>query len=198
MGHSFHVDTDRLRQHAAAVDDFTTRADTAADAGRQVAGMDNAYGLLCRSIGGLFAGPQERCADSLGKAAQALRRITTTCTHPPIPTNASTARPRRPGKDRRREMTNPLIDSGTDVRTIYHQNPTSLGGEFSRRPAGRRASPWSRPVRRSLTASRRETGRGSSSARRAPDSICSAQPRSDRLSLRSAGVLDDGAPGTAA
>jgi hypothetical protein len=27
-------------------------------------------------------------------------------------------------------MTNPLIDSGTDVRTIYHQNPTSLGGEF--------------------------------------------------------------------
>ncbi len=27
-------------------------------------------------------------------------------------------------------MTNPLIDSGTEVRTIYHQNPTSLGGEF--------------------------------------------------------------------
>ncbi len=76
MGHSFHVDTDRLREHAAAVDDFTTRADTAADAGRQVAGMDNAYGLLCRSIGGLLAGPQERCADSLGKAAQVLRRIT--------------------------------------------------------------------------------------------------------------------------
>jgi hypothetical protein len=76
MGDSFHVDTDQLRQHAAAVDDFTTRTDTAADAGRQVAGMDNAYGLLCRPIAGLLAGPQQRCADSLSKAAQALRRIT--------------------------------------------------------------------------------------------------------------------------
>ncbi|MGH3599602.1 MAG: type VII secretion target [Pseudonocardiaceae bacterium] len=76
MGHSFHVDTDQLRRHAAAADDFTSRAGTAADAGRQVASMDNAYGLLCRPIAGLLAGPQQRCADSLGMAAQALRRIT--------------------------------------------------------------------------------------------------------------------------
>jgi hypothetical protein len=75
MGRSFHVDTDKVRQHASAVDDLTTRAGTAADAGRQVAGMDNAYGLLCRPIAGLLAGPQERCADSLERAAQALRRI---------------------------------------------------------------------------------------------------------------------------
>ncbi len=75
MGRSFHVDTDQVRQHASAVDDLTTRAGTAADSGRQVAGMDNAYGLLCRPIAGLLAGPQERCADSLEKAAQALRRI---------------------------------------------------------------------------------------------------------------------------
>lgn len=75
MGRSFHVDTDKVRQHASAVDDLITRAGTAADAGRQVAGMDNAYGLLCRPIAGLLAGPQERCADSLEKAAQALRRI---------------------------------------------------------------------------------------------------------------------------
>jgi nitric oxide synthase oxygenase domain/subunit len=76
MGHSFHVDADQLRDHATAVDDFAARAETAADAGRQVAGMDNAYGLLCRPIAGLLAGPQQRCADSLEKAAQALHRIT--------------------------------------------------------------------------------------------------------------------------
>ena len=76
MGHSFHVDVDQLRDHATAVDDFATRAETAADAGRQVAGMDNAYGLLCRPIAGLLSGPQQRCADSLEKAAQALHRIT--------------------------------------------------------------------------------------------------------------------------
>ncbi|MGH3599603.1 MAG: EspA/EspE family type VII secretion system effector, partial [Pseudonocardiaceae bacterium] len=29
-------------------------------------------------------------------------------------------------------MTNPLIDSGTDVRNVYHQNPTSLGDEFDK------------------------------------------------------------------
>lgn len=76
MGHSFHVNADQLRDHATAVDDFATRAGTAADAGRQVAGMDNAYGLLCRPIAGLLAGPQQRCADSLEMAALALRRIT--------------------------------------------------------------------------------------------------------------------------
>ena len=76
MGHSFHVDAEQLRDHATTVDDYATRAETAADAGRQVAGMDNAYGLLCRPIAGLLAGPQRRCADSLEKVAQALHRIT--------------------------------------------------------------------------------------------------------------------------
>ncbi|HWR46288.1 MAG TPA: type VII secretion target [Pseudonocardiaceae bacterium] len=76
MGDSFHVATAQLRDHATATGDFATRAGTAADAGRQVAGMDNAYGLICWPIGRMLAGPQDRCADALEKVAQALHRIT--------------------------------------------------------------------------------------------------------------------------
>lgn len=76
MGDSFRVATAQLRDHAITTGDFATRAGTAADAGRQVAGMDNAYGLICWPIGRMLAGPQSRCADALEKAAQALHRIT--------------------------------------------------------------------------------------------------------------------------
>jgi Excreted virulence factor EspC, type VII ESX diderm len=75
MGDSFRVATAQLRDHASAVGDFATRSGSAADAGRQVAGMDNAYGLICWPIGRMLAGPQDRCADALEKAAQALHRI---------------------------------------------------------------------------------------------------------------------------
>jgi hypothetical protein len=76
MGDSFHVAPAQLRDHASATGDLATRAGTAAEAGRQVAGMDNAYGLICWPIGRMLAGPQDRCAGALEKAAQALRRIT--------------------------------------------------------------------------------------------------------------------------
>jgi uncharacterized protein YukE len=72
----FHVVPDQLRDHATTVDELAGRAGTAADAGGQVASMHAAYGLLCQSIGKILAGPQQRCADSLGQVAQALRRIT--------------------------------------------------------------------------------------------------------------------------
>jgi hypothetical protein len=72
----FHVATDRLRDHASTVDDLAGRTGTAADAGGQVAGLHAAYGLICRPIGKILAGPQQRCADSLGQTAQALHRIT--------------------------------------------------------------------------------------------------------------------------
>lgn len=76
MSDGFHVAPDQLRSHATAVSDLATRAETAAGAGGQVASMHAAYGLLCWPIGAILAGPQKRCADSLGQAAQALRRIT--------------------------------------------------------------------------------------------------------------------------
>jgi excreted virulence factor EspC (type VII ESX diderm) len=76
MGEGFHVAIGQLRDHATTVEGLATRAGAAADAGGQVAGMDNAYGLFCRPIAWILAGPQDRCADSLRKAAQALRRIT--------------------------------------------------------------------------------------------------------------------------
>ncbi|HEY6425493.1 MAG TPA: type VII secretion target [Pseudonocardiaceae bacterium] len=76
MGDGFHVATDQLRDHATDVAGFATRAGTAADAGLQVASMHAAYGLLGWPIALALQGPQDRCADSLGKAAQALRRIT--------------------------------------------------------------------------------------------------------------------------
>lgn len=76
MAEGFQVTTAQLRDHATDVGDLATRAGTAADASRQVAGMDNAYGLICWPIGKMLEGPQDRCADALEKAAQALHRIT--------------------------------------------------------------------------------------------------------------------------
>lgn len=75
MDDGFRVTAAQLSDHATAVDALATRATVAADAGRQVAGMDNAYGLICWPIGRMLAGPQDRCADALEQAARALSRI---------------------------------------------------------------------------------------------------------------------------
>ncbi len=77
MYEGFRVVPAQLRAHANAVDDVATRATTAADAGRRVAGLDDAYGLICWPIGRMLAEPQGRCADALEKLARALSRIAT-------------------------------------------------------------------------------------------------------------------------
>lgn len=76
MRNGFHVETAQLREHATTVGDLATRSGTAADAGRQVADMNDAYGWICQPIGWMLAGPQDRCADALEKVEQALHRIT--------------------------------------------------------------------------------------------------------------------------
>lgn len=75
MCDGFRIEIDQLRDHTMSVEDFASRADTAAGAAQQVAAMDDAYGVLCRHIAWILAGPQKRCADSLDSAAHALRRI---------------------------------------------------------------------------------------------------------------------------
>ncbi|MGH3830091.1 MAG: type VII secretion target [Pseudonocardiaceae bacterium] len=75
MDNGFRVTAAQLRDHATAVGALATHTAAAADAGRQVAGMDNAYGLICWPIERMLAGPQDRCADALEQAAKALSRI---------------------------------------------------------------------------------------------------------------------------
>ncbi len=76
MKHGFHIRIDQLADHAGAVEDFASRAGRAAGAGQQVASMGDAYGLCCRPIGWLLAGPQQRCTELLARCAHALRPIT--------------------------------------------------------------------------------------------------------------------------
>ena len=72
MPDGYVVDTDQLRKHAAATEAIGGRADVAADAGTQVAAMDDAYGLFCKPIGWMLKGPQERCAETIRESAKTL------------------------------------------------------------------------------------------------------------------------------
>lgn len=81
----FQADLGQLRRHAEATTGIGERAGEAADAGRQVADMDDAYGLLCRPIGWMLKGPQDKGAEAIGACADALRaageKLTDAATH---------------------------------------------------------------------------------------------------------------------
>jgi hypothetical protein len=68
----FVVDLDQLRRHSQTTEELGGRSDVAADASGQVADMDQAYGLLCRPIGWMLKGPQDRCAEAIAMTAHAL------------------------------------------------------------------------------------------------------------------------------
>lgn len=70
----FRVDLDGLRGHAASVGDTQGQVAEAADAGHHVAGLDDAYGLLCLQMGlpFLLRGPQERVAGLIDKISKRL------------------------------------------------------------------------------------------------------------------------------
>ncbi|MEU4804983.1 type VII secretion target [Actinosynnema sp. NPDC023587] len=72
MSDGFTVDSEELATHATTVDGFAGRADTATDAGSHVAGLDDAYGLLCRPFASLLKEPQQRGVDTLGDTASLL------------------------------------------------------------------------------------------------------------------------------
>lgn len=74
MPDGFVVDTGQLRKHSAATEAIGGRAGVAADAGSQVADMDQAYGLLCMPIGAMLKGPQERCAEAIKASAESLHQ----------------------------------------------------------------------------------------------------------------------------
>ena len=69
----FEADLGQLRTHAETTKGIGERAIEAADAGRSVADMDDAYGILCRPIAWLLKGPQDRTAEAIGACAEALQ-----------------------------------------------------------------------------------------------------------------------------
>jgi hypothetical protein len=69
----FQADLGQLTRHADTTTKIGERAGEAADAGRQVADMDDAYGLLCRPIAWILKGPQDKCAEAIGACADALQ-----------------------------------------------------------------------------------------------------------------------------
>lgn len=69
----FGADLGQLRTHAEATKGIGERAVEAADAGRSVADMDDAYGILCRPIAWILKGPQDRTAEAIGACADALQ-----------------------------------------------------------------------------------------------------------------------------
>ncbi|WP_197321094.1 type VII secretion target [Saccharomonospora sp. NB11] len=75
MGDSFRVDPDEVRAHANTVRDFESRAGTAADAGSHLAGLDDAYGVLCQPFGSMVSGPQERGVEALNQAREFTRQL---------------------------------------------------------------------------------------------------------------------------
>ncbi|XVV01258.1 type VII secretion target [Actinosynnema sp. CA-248983] len=77
MSDGFTVNSDQLLTQASAVDGFAGRADTAADAGRHVAALDDAYGLLCRPFAALLKEPQQRGVDTLAATAENLHQMVT-------------------------------------------------------------------------------------------------------------------------
>ncbi|TQM79352.1 excreted virulence factor EspC (type VII ESX diderm) [Saccharothrix saharensis] len=75
MADGFTVDSAELAGQAAALDGLASRADTAADAGRHVTSLDDAYGLLCRPFADLLREPQQRGVDTLQATAENLHRL---------------------------------------------------------------------------------------------------------------------------
>ncbi|CAL9468396.1 hypothetical protein SUDANB95_02768 [Actinosynnema sp. ALI-1.44] len=75
MSDGFTVNSDQLLTQASTVDGFAGRADTAADAGRHVAALDDAYGLLCRPFATLLKEPQQRGVDTLAATAENLHQM---------------------------------------------------------------------------------------------------------------------------
>lgn len=73
----FGTDTDQLRQHAATIAGKAESVGTAAEAASHVAGLDDAYGILCFQMGlpRILEGPQERCAQMIKDAQQELQEL---------------------------------------------------------------------------------------------------------------------------
>lgn len=67
MTGGFEVDVDQVRSHANTLKGFQQRAGTAADAGSHLAGLDEAYGILCQPFGEKTREPQEKGAEALAK-----------------------------------------------------------------------------------------------------------------------------------
>lgn len=77
MGEGFAVNPAEVDAHAATVDGFAGRADTAVDAGSHVASLDDAYGLFCRPFGTLLEEPQQRGVETLTETASQLHETVT-------------------------------------------------------------------------------------------------------------------------
>lgn len=75
MSESYQVSVERLRAHTTTMRGFQDRADTAADAGAQVASLDDAYGILCQPFGSMVSEPQQRGVDALNQTRDATRDI---------------------------------------------------------------------------------------------------------------------------
>ncbi|EHK85297.1 type VII secretion target [Saccharomonospora azurea] len=75
MGDSYRVSPDEVRAHAETVRGFEQRASAAAEAGAHVAGLDDAYGILCQPFGSMVSGPQERGVEALNQAREATARL---------------------------------------------------------------------------------------------------------------------------
>lgn len=75
MAESYQVDPDAVRAHAKTMRGFQDRAGTAVDAGAHVAGLDDAYGILCQPFGSMVSEPQNRGVDALTGTRDATRQM---------------------------------------------------------------------------------------------------------------------------
>ncbi len=71
----FQVVLEELRSHAKTMESFSQRAGTAADAGSHLAGLDEAYGVLCQPFGSMVREPQNRGAEALAKTQKVTQNL---------------------------------------------------------------------------------------------------------------------------
>jgi hypothetical protein len=77
MVEGFAVTPNEVDAHAATVEGFAGRVDTAVDAGAHVASLDDAYGLFCRPFPILLKDPQQRGVDTLRETTRQMHDTVT-------------------------------------------------------------------------------------------------------------------------
>ncbi|MDA3643722.1 hypothetical protein LZ318_12235 [Saccharopolyspora indica] len=75
MTDGFTMHVDQVRAHSAEVAGLAGNADTAADAGSQLADLNDAYGLFCQPFAMMLKAPQEIGAKFLQTSAEQLHRM---------------------------------------------------------------------------------------------------------------------------
>jgi len=77
MSGDFEIVTDALSDHAGKLDGLVSRLRTALDAARQVTMNDDAYGIICRPFAALLNPVEQRGADAVQGAVEAMEATAT-------------------------------------------------------------------------------------------------------------------------